>query len=108
MTLSCNDRDAARPIKIRLIFHDELHFVRRPEVLDVRPEIPGDHAASRAFDVHDAMNARIDRGNIQTSSGLQKCLITRVAERRQKLADAGLQQWFSTGHFDERAMDTGD
>ena len=59
----------AGPLIILTGADDEFHLVARPKVFEVAIQIPLTFAAAGAFEVDDAMDARVDGGEVVRAAG---------------------------------------
>ena len=82
---------------------DEFELIAFGEAIEIGQEVVFALEARRAFDVHDANDARIDMPDVQRAVGLQQVLAACVAEAGKQIEAAGLQQRFAAGQFDELA-----
>lgn len=82
----------------------ELDLVGRFESLEVGPAIGFTFAAIRAFQVHDDVDAWIDRSDIVSAAGLQQHCPSRIGNASHERQHIGLKQRLAAGDFDERAV----
>ena len=81
----------ARPFVIFARSDDELHFVPLFEIIDVRPKVLFDFSAPGRFQIHDAMNARIDCRNVVGAAGFKQHRVAGIAQHRHQRQHIFLQ-----------------
>ena len=57
------------------------------------------------FQIHDAMDARIDAGDIVRAAGFDEDRVAGIGEHRHERQDIFLQKRFAAGDLDERAIE---
>ena len=95
----------ARPFVVAAVGEDELHLVRRTQLVDVRPVVVRGLAAGRALQVDDSPHPRIDTRDVEPAAGFEQDGESAVAEAAHQGMNAGLEQGFAAGDFHQRAVE---
>ena len=93
---------------IAMVFQDEFHLIMRPKPLEVRPVISLRFSAAWALHVENGH----DRCGNACGTAMPACFeqhrMPSVHQRLHERIDLILQERFSTGNFDERAIEATD
>lgn len=81
---------------------DEFDFVSGFEVSNIFPAIALDLATTGAFQIHDAMHARVDAGDIVRAAGFEQDDEAVVAKFLHQWQDVFLKEGFAAGQLDQR------
>jgi len=80
---------------------NELDFVDALQETDVFPAVAGDFAAAGALQVHDSMNAPINRFEVVGAAGFEQNGKARITQPFHQWNGVGLQERFAARQFDQ-------
>jgi hypothetical protein len=90
------------PLIIFQCADDEFDFVSGFQMRDVLREIAGNFAGGGAFEVHDAMDARVHFRYVMRAAGFQEDGEAGITELLHKRQGIFLEQRFAAGQFNQR------
>lgn len=91
------------PFIIMAITDDKFNFIARVEGGDIAPIVAIDFSTAGGFEIDDADNSRVTRGDITGPTGFEEDSFTEGAELRQEGMNFILEKWFAAGEFHEVA-----